>query len=214
MKKIFFTLFLSLIIALSATAQNMPDLKYKNIGNKDKIFYNPATNIWSKKADKNNTVSYMKIKGFGDFYDYLDSDKNFVFSTNCEYEFIYNNSFIGYSNRDLKFYDITYINGGLGKRELTREEVEEIFPEYKIVALSEFSDKTNSLKIKKHLKDLKIILYNDTQNTFDNFVFTSGNSKFEQYSLRGFLKVSSPGMIQFSRLGERDDNLWYVLLIR
>ena len=214
MKRIVLTFLLSLAVVLSVNAKNMPDVKYKNIGNKDKISYNSETNVWSKKVDKKQGNYFIKTKGFGDFYDYLDSDKNFAFSTNCEYEFIYNNSLIGYSNREMKFYDITYINGGLSKRVLNKEEVESIFSDYKVVALSEFSSLTNSLKIKKHLSDLKLILLNDTDKTFDTYTFTSGNAKFEQYDLRGFLMVKSTGMIQFSRLGEHDDKLWYVLLIR
>ena len=213
MKKIFLSIFLCITVMLTVCAESMPNLKYKNIGNKDKISYS-SENGWSKKIDKKTGNYYIKTKGFGSFYDYVDAEKRFAFSTNCEYEVLYNNRLIGYSSRDLKFYDMDYSNGVLTKQELSKEEVEQIFPDYKVVALSEFSPKTNSLKIKKHLGDLKIILFNDTDKTFDNFKFTSGNAKFEQYSLKGFLTVSKPGMIQFSRIGDKDRLLWYVLLVR
>ena len=214
MKKIIFSLIFCLIFTSNVFAENFPDLKYKNIKNREKISYNSELNLWTKKIDKKSGNYYIKTKGFGSFYDYLDSNKNFAFSTNCEYEFIYNDSLIGYSNRDMKFYDITYINGGLSKRALTKEEVEKIFPDYKVIEFSDFSEKTNSLKIKKGFGDLKIILLNDTDNPFDEFTFTSGNAQFEQYDLRGFLTVSKHGMIQFSKNGISNDNLWYVLLIR
>lgn len=214
MKKIFITFLIMFCTMIYVHASNMPDLKYKNIGIKEKITYDITTNVWSKKSDRKNSNYFVKTKGFGDFYDYLDSNKDFAFTTNCEYEFIHNGSLIGYSNRDMKFYEILFDNKTVGKRALSKEEVEAILPEYKVVSLSEFSPKTNSIKLKKNFSAIKIFLYNDTDNTFDGYTFTSGNSKFEQYDLRGFLTVYKSGMVQFSNLEELDDKNWYVLLIR
>lgn len=214
MKKFLISLIIIFGTAGLVYSSNMPDIKYKNINAKDKITYDISSDTWSKYNNKNNTNYFIKTKGFGDFYDYLDSEKNFAFTTNSEYEFIYNGTLIGYSNRDMKFYEILYDNKTVGRRALTKEEVEAILPGYKVISLSDFSTKTNSLKIKKNMGALKILLYNDTEKTFENCVFTSGNSKFEQYDLRGFITVYKPGMIQFSRLGEQDDKNWYILLIR
>lgn len=214
MKKFILSLCICLTVVLTAYANNLPDTKYKNIGNKDKISYDASTDTWSKKIDKKSGNYFVKTKGFGDFFDYNDSNGNFAFSTECEYEFIYNNNLIGYSNKNMKFYYITYINGGISKKELSKEEVENLFPEYKIISLSEFSENTNAIKIKKHLGNLKILLYNDTDNTYNNYKFSSGNAKFEQYSLRGFINISDQGMIQFSSGETSDKNPMFVLLIR
>lgn len=214
MKKIFISLFIMLGTISFAFSANMPDLKYKNISVKNKITYNIDSNTWQKADGKKGETFYIKTKGFGDFYDYLDSENNFAFSTNCEYEFIHNNSLIGFSNRDMKFYEILYDNNTAGKRALSKEEVEAILPDYKIISLSEFSTKTGALKVKKKMSALKIFLYNDTNRSFDNYTFSSGNSKFEQYDLRGFLTVYKPGMIQFSKENEQDRKNWYILLVR
>ena len=213
MKKVFLFLLVCFILNISVCAENFPKIKHKNINVKDKIAFDISSNTWSK-FNKKSTNYFIKVKGFGDFYDYLDSEQNFAFTTNCEYEFLYKDSLIGFSNRDMKFYELLYDNKTIGKRALTKEEVEAILPDCKVVSLSDFSTKTNSLKIKKDLGALKILLFNDTDRTFDNYIFTSGNSNFEQYDLRGFLTVHTPGMIQFSKLGEQDDKNWYVLLIR
>ena len=213
MKKLSFLILLIFCLTNFVNAENMPDIKYKNIRLKDKISFDLNTNTWSKTVNKKNKNFYTKTKGFGSFYDYVDSNKDFAFSTNCEYDFIYNDSLMCYSNRNMKFYEILYDTKTLGKRELTKEEVEAILPNYQIVSLSDFSSKTNSLKIKKGLNELNVFLFNDTEKTFDNYIFTSGNAKFEQYDLRGFLKIHKPGMIQFSEFGEQNNN-WYVLLIR
>lgn len=200
---------------MSANANNFPDIKYKNIKYKGKISYNSETNTWSNAINKNADNYFTKVKGFGDAYDYEDKDRNFAFSTDCEYEFIYNGSLIGYSNRDLKFYDITYANGGISKRPLTIDEIQAILPDYNIITLSQFSKNTNAFKIKKHVGDLKILLYNDTDNTFSGYSFYSGNAKFKHFLLKGFIVVQHPGMIQFSDLGSHSyEKPCYVLLVR
>lgn len=214
MKNLFVLFLVFFCLSNTAFAGTMPDLKYKNINVKDKISYDMQTNVWSKKIDKKSKNYFIKTRGFGSFYDYLDADKNFAFSTNCEYEFIHNDSLIGYSNRDMKFYEIIYNGKTVGKRALTKEEISAVLPDYQIISLSEFSPLTNALKIKKEYKPLKILLFNDTENTFDNYTFTSGNAAFEQYDLRGFLTVHKAGMIQFSRVGEQNNKNWYILLIR
>ena len=215
MKKIFASLIVFMLFGLSVYADNFPKIKYKNIGNKDKISYDSSTDTWSKKIDKKTTNYFIKTKGFGEFYDYLYPSKDFAFTTNCEYEFIYNGSLIGYSNKDLKFYDIQFANGGISKRELTKEEIEQILPDYKLIYLSDFSKNTNSYKIKKHLGALKILLINNTDDVFEDFEFSSGNAGFQTYDLRGFLTVTKPGMIQFAkRDGHINDKNWYVLLVR
>ena len=159
MKKILASFLIMFCTVIFASASEMPDLKYKNIGVKDKIIYDIETNTWSKNTDKKNLDYFVKTKGFGEFYDYLDSEQNFAFTTNCEYEFIHNNTLFGYSNRDMKFYEILYDNKTVGKRALTKEEVEAILPEYRVISLSDFSPKTNSLKIKKNFGPMKIFLY-------------------------------------------------------
>ena len=213
MKKIFLCLLLFLTLNLACFADSMPNLKYKNIEEKDKISFDIQTGVWSDKIDKKSDY-FVKTQGFGEYYDYLDSNQNFAFSTDCDYEFIYKNSLIGYSNRDMKFYDILYGSGGISKRELSKEEVEAIFPEYKVICFSEFRPLTNSIKLKKSFENLKIILLNDSDKTFDNYRFTSGNARISQYKIRGFLTVKKTGMVQFAKEGGTDKDLWYVILVR
>lgn len=212
MKKFFIGFCVFLMSSYNVYAGTMPDIGYKNIKLKEKISYNQKTNSWDKKSKQN--TNYTKTKGFGDFYDYIDSDKNFAFSTNCEYEFIYKGRLIGYSNHDMKFYDFTFVNNKLEKFELNKDEVEQMLPDYKIITFSDFSKKTNSLKVKKEFGSLKLLLLNDTDKIFDNYSFTTGNAKFLEYSLRGFLEVTKSGMIQFSDNNKDNDKPWFIILVR
>ena len=122
---------------------------------------------------------------------------------------------IGYSNYDLKFYEYSLENNILVQRELSYDEVKELFPKYNIIKISDFSKETNSLKIKKNKRNYKLLLLNDTDRYFYNYKFTTNNSKFKNYQLKSFLLIQKKGMIQFSAFGENTkDKPWYVLLIR
>ena len=196
MKKIILSVFICFSLSLGAFAGNLPPIKYKNIGIKNKIFYNADTESWSKKGDKKTDIYFVKVKGFGDYTDYLDADKNFVFSSECEYEFIYNNKLIGYSNSESNFYEISYKDGKCIKKIVPFDDVVEMLSDFKVIKASEFSELTNSIKVKKHFSDLNILILNDTGKDYSNYVFTSGNAKFKTYTLNG------PGILQIKPAAE------------
>ena len=209
---------LTLILLFSITtviADNYPSIPYKNIKNKTKIFYDAEHNIWTSKHDKKSQDYFTKaILNKEETY-YLKQDGNIAFSTDCDFDFITNGKFIGYSNSDLKFYDLLYKDGQLSKTPLDKDEIQSLFKNYKIILLSEFSNNTNSLKIRKGIGNANLILTNDSDKTFNDFSFTSGNAKFKVYDLKGFITVSKKGMIQFSKFGaDPKTAVWYILLVR
>ncbi len=215
MKK--FLVLVLLIIGLSVNASDRKQIPYKNIKENSGIVYDAASDIWSVKKDKKDTGSWVKrvSVGTGSYSEYYDNNGEFVFSTGTQYEFINHGKLIGYSNQDLKFYDFAMVNGELVKNSLSEEEIQKLFPDYKIIKLSEFSPNTNSLKIKKNSRSLKLILFNDTDKNFYHYSFSSNNAKFSAYELTGFLEVTKKGMIQFSHFGDNtENNPWYILLVR
>ena len=215
MKKFLASFFVFVVTGLCVSASDFPDIRYKNIKLKDKICYNTTSNTWSQASCNKDKLTFTKVKGFGDTFDYNDSNKNFAFTTGCEYEFIFNNSLIGYSNNDLKFYEISYANGGIGKRALTKDEISAMLPEYTIISLSEFNKNTNVFKLKKHMGELKILLYNDSNEEYRGYYFSSGNAKIKKYDLNGFLSVHKSGMIEFAPNGAYSNEYpRYVLLVR
>ena len=212
-KKYLVVLLILFINVLYVNAEEISGFKYKGISLKSRISYNSSQNKWTKGCSGDKC--FIKTKGFGVFSDYLNTDKSFAFTTDCEFEFIADGKFIGYSNKDLKFYNIKYSGAGINKTELTYDEVCNLLPDYKVIKISEFSTNTNSLKIKKGWGDLKLVLFNDTNKTFNNYVFSSGNAKFESSILSGVVVIYKPGMIQFSSAnGSSSENPWYVILVR
>ena len=103
----------------------------------------------------------------------------------------------------------------LTPRPLIEDEVKALFPKYKIVKISDFDTGTNSLKIKKLGKKMKLLILNDTDKFFYNYAFTTNNAKYDLYELKGFIDIRQKGLIQFSRFGENSKNSnWFVLLVR
>ncbi len=215
MKKIVLSIFMLVFMNLCVMAQNYPDIRYRNIKVRDNIAYNQTTHEWSYTVNKKNSLYFTKVKGFGSTFDYLDPNKNFAFTTDCEYEFIYNGHLFGYSNKDLRFYEIEYENGKIYKRILEKEEVQNLLPNYTIISISDFSKNTNSYKLKKHFGELKIFIYNDTSKSLEGYKFASGNSKIQKFNLTGFLHVDKSGMIEFSANGVySSEKPCYVILVR
>ena len=217
----FYSLFKKVLIillvpfCLSANAADFQKIEYKNLKDGTKIESDGLS--WTTKINKKNKNYYVKripnsTSKISEFY---SPDGNFLFSTGTEYEFIKKGSLIGYSNSNLKFYEFSIIDNFLQQRELIADEVQELFPDYKVIPLSKIPSSTNSLKIKKRRGDLKLILLNDTDRYFDNYSFTTNNSKFKPYLLKGFIDIEKKGMIQFSRFGDNSKNSpWFILLVR
>ena len=215
MKKIFLSLVLASSLSLSSFASDTLNIPYKNLKKNAKITYNEELDSWSTKVNKHSPDVFVKNISDNNTSEYLYPDETLAFSTNCNYEFLNGKDLIGYSNSDLKFYDFAFLNGELTKRELTEEEIQALFPNFKIIKISEFSPKTSSLKIKKHNLSEKIIILNDTDKNFENYTFTSGNTKINIYELAGFIEIRKKGMIQFSHFGENTKSTpWFILLVR
>jgi len=215
LRKILLYTFLVLLFSISVNAADIESLKYKNLENNQKIII--ENSIWSNKVSKKDKNYLIKKvpDGITNYTEFYSPDGDFLFSTGTHYEFIHNGMLIGYSNYDLKFYEYSLENNILVQRELSYDEVKELFPKYNIIKISDFSKETNSLKIKKNKRNYKLLLLNDTDRYFYNYKFTTNNSKFKNYQLKSFLLIQKKGMIQFSAFGENTkDKPWYVLLIR
>lgn len=210
-------LFLSFVLmcfCLSVNAEDLQKIDYKNLKDGAKISFDGIN--WSKKIDKKSGNYYIKKIAKGTKYsEFYAPDGVFLFSTGSHYDFINKGTLIGYSNVDMAFYEYIIKDGILESRKLGADEVEALFPKYKVIKISDFSSSTNSLKIKKGFKDLKVLILNDTENSYDNYAYTTNNADFNQYELKGFLKINKVGMIHFSSTSDDSKNKpWYVLLIR
>ncbi len=215
MKKILLSLIVMLAMVLCVNAEEFLQIPYKNIKEESKLKI--ENGVWTNKVAKKEQDYLIKFisDGSGNYSEFYNSDGSFAFTTDCQYEFLHKGKLIGYSNQDLKFYDFILEDGKVNKRELSVKEVAELFPDYKIVKISDFSTNTNSLKLKKEGHNFKILVLNDTDKNFYHYSFSSNNGKFNTYPLTGFISVTKKGMFQFSHFGDNTESTpWFILLVR
>lgn len=215
MKKILLSLIVMLAMVLCVNAEEFLQIPYKNIKEESKLKI--ENGVWTNKVAKKEQDYLIKFisDGSGNYSEFYNSDGSFAFTTDCQYEFLHKGKLIGYSNQDLKFYDFILEDGKVNKRELSVEEVAELFPDYKIVKISDFSTNTNSLKLKKEGHNFKILVLNNTDKNFYHYSFSSNNGKFNTYPLTGFINVTKKGMFQFSHFGDNTESTpWFILLVR
>lgn len=210
MKKILLLLFVFLF-CLKGYASDTKVLPYKNIKQKAGIYYTEASG-WTMKHQKNADIAFKRVDN-----SFFSADTGVEFDTGCDYIFINKASLIGYSSSDLKFYKFIFneSNEYVLSEELTYSEAAQMFNDFRIILISDFSETTNSFIFNKKRRKENIMLLNDTPLSFDNYDFSTNNSKFKKYNINNALEITRKGLIQFSTKGDDTKaSLWFILLVR
>ena len=205
MKKIILLL-IAFFLCLEVTASDFKSLPYKNIKQNGSITY--VNDGWIKKAKKDG-LSFKRQAN--SFY----SKNGMEFDTESDYVFVKDGRLIGYSSSDLKFYEFVFNEDHVIRQALSYDETAQLFKNYKIILISEFSESTNSIKFKKRRANKKLMIINDTDLKFDNYEFTSNNAKFKKYNVNNVIELHKKGLIQFASSESDDKNSpWFIILIR
>lgn len=208
MKLKYYTILVCYFLCASVFAGEIKQMPYPDIKEGDKICTDKGIN-WITKCRKDSPETFLRTGS--EFY---SNDKNIFFNTDCSYLFINKGRLIGYSPEFLKFYEFEPKENQVSKRELFPDEVQSLFRNFKVVKISDFSDKTNSYRFDKS-DSPRILLINDTDRNFSNYSFTTNNAKFTPYIINNAINVTKDGMIQFSRFGDNTKTSpWFVLLTK
>lgn len=159
----------------------------------DKIFYEQKSSRWSK--DKSFRDMHFKkyiTTGTGSFS--VFAYRGNLYDTGTTYEFLDGNKLIGYNAHKLKFYELTFSNQKINKKELSKEQVKQYFPDVDIIKISELKD--NKLDIEKPwFKRKTFMLLNDTDEEFYKYQF----ERYKQDELiRGLFEAKYPRKFIFS----------------
>lgn len=205
MKKIFTLLIFILICSQMVFANEIEQMPLRDLSIKSKISVTDGSN-WSEKFNKKD--NFFQIKG-GDIY---SKSGDLLYETKAEYLFISSGRLIGCL--DFKFYEYIFNENSIQKREMLPEETADIFKDFKVIKLSDFSELTHAYKFKKQGNE-QIILINDLSENLDGYDFSTNNSKFAKYNIKNAIKITKTGIIEFScTAGYSDSKPIYVLLVR
>lgn len=194
MKKLLLAIFAFCIFASSASA-------YTYIKEKEHIFYNPENSSWATNQQTNNDIQ-LKNKSFigsGGFVEYYYKDKKLAIGPETNIGFIHDGEFIGINSQELKFYKYVYENNKFVAKELNVDEIQELYPDYSIIRVSDF--KNNEITIyKKFFSKKNILLLNDTNQSFYKYNYKPA-SVCPEY-IKPFIRLSHAGKIVFSHYGD------------
>jgi hypothetical protein len=208
MKKLL-VLMIILFVSQCSFASDLKDLPYKGIKQDGKIKITEA-DTWTDKV-RHKDLNYF-IKQGSVLYNKSNSKS---YTTDCDYMFIYGGRLIGYSETDLKFYEFVPSAEHISKNELNLSEVAQLFRDFRIILISDFSTTTNVYKFRKKRSKENILILNNTDIKFYNYGFTTNNSEFEKYIINNTICITKKGLIQFSQFGENTKNTpWFIILVR
>lgn len=201
MKKTLF-LILSLLLFCSFSYAYTADPGVMNaIKDNQIVDYNPATQMWSRNLGLKDYVFTKHISvGTGSYSEYFLGDKQF--DTNTTYEFLYNGKLIGYSGHLLKFFDLTFDGSNFKAVELTKDQVQTLFPDVKIIMVSEFENNEITIESPIFRKRAYMIL-NDTDRDFYKYQFEY--YKTENSYFKGIFETRFPRVFVYSHFKSRDE---------
>jgi len=195
--------------SLSVLASEIKDIPYKNLKDGQKINITEGQG-WTDKVRRRDSGWFIKRGS-----ELFSNDEALSFDTGCDYIFINKGNLYGYSENDLKFYEISYTGGKFFRTESDFDEVSTLFKDFRVISISDFTVSTNVFKFKKTRGEEKIMLLNDTNIDFSNYVFTTNKAQFSNYAINNAIGITKGGLIQFSKDGEdAKDSPWFILLVR
>ena len=137
--------------------------------------------------------------GSGGFSEYYYTNGGLAIGPVTNIEFLNNGKFIGINSHDLKFIEYIYDDGKITSRNLDKDEVQNLYPDYTIIKISDFKDNKITL-YKQFLQKKKFLLFNDTDKSFYKYSYKP--ERVNPSYIKTFITVSYPVKIIFSHYGE------------
>ena len=165
------------------------------------VDYNPLTNTWSRNLGLHDYVftKHMTI-GSGGFTEFIHGDKQY--DINSTYEFLYYGKLIAYNGHLLKFFDLTFDGEKFVGKELTREQVQTLFPDVTILPVSEFQN--NEITIESPIfRKRAYMIWNDTDRDFYKYQFEY--YKKDNGYFKGIIETRFPRVFIYSHFKSRDE---------
>ena len=188
------------VFVFNNEAYECDQMVLNSINDKQIIDYNPLTKKWSRNLGLNDYVfTKHRTIGTGGFSEYIYKDK--TYDTNSTYEFLYYTKLYGYNAHQMKFFELIFDGNEFQKRDLTKEEVQYLFPDVQIIMVSEFTDNEISVELPIFHKKAYMIL-NDTDQDFYKYQFEyyKGQNLFNN-----IFEVNIPRLMVYSHFKSRDE---------
>ena len=179
-------IFLLLICAIPANSIN-----FEGVYDNEKIVFSPSANYW--------TCSEM----FSSNYTYKCGE----FNLTSDFEFLYEGRLIGVDNNNLKFYEIIYVNNKFEEIPLSYNQLQMLFTDVDVIKISDFSSGTYTVINNNEKKE--IILYNDTDEKFNNYAFTPELSIINK-DIKADIVLPKRGKVIFADISDKQSKSYTI----
>lgn len=187
------------IISCLLLTMSMPvfALNIEPVGVNTQVTYSPETQVWNNGSmlDDKIVLTRKVVDGTGSYSQYLYNDGKEAFTLGSNYEILCDGKLIAVHNAELKFYEVKFKDGEFLEAPLDLNEVQNIFPDAKILRISQFSNGKMAVK-KPFFEKAKYLLLNDTEEYFHKYSFKPSNVKTTPVA--GLIETSKSGKITFS----------------
>lgn len=192
-----------LILGLALTLGFMPVFadNIEPVGVNTQVTYSPEANVWNNGSMSEDRIVLTRkvVDGTGSYSQYLYNDGKEAFTLGSNYEFLCSGKLIAVHNAELKFFEVIYKDSDFSETSLDIDEVQKLFPDAKILRISQFKD--GKMVVKKPLfEKAKYLLLNDTDEYFHKYSFKP--SKVKHTPIAGLIETSKSGKITFSHYNQ------------
>ena len=201
MKKILSAALLITLLCGAAGAYEVDEAVLNAITNNQIVDYNPQTKFWSRNLGLNHYVFTKHISiGSGSYTYFTNGVKEY--ELNSTYEFLYYGKLYAYSAHLLKFFELGFDGEGFTTRELTKDEVQNMFPDVKILLVSEF-DENNEITVELPVFRKKaFMILNDTDNDYYKYQFEYYRPENKLFN--NIFEIRMPRIMVMSHFKSRD----------
>lgn len=198
------TLILSAIMLLTTLGACAYD--FTPVNDNQIIQYSPVLKTWSDDImNPDENIAFMKKMTFGTggYSEFYNSDGTKAVLTGSNFEFItLDGRLIACHNAELKLFEMTVDEDGkLTEKELSEEQIKNLFPNVEIIKTSQFKDRKLSIA-KRPFEKKEVLLLNDTNGYFHKYSFKPRSIK--KTPIAGLIEIERYEQIKFSHY--QDDN--------
>lgn len=203
MRRFFYLIFI-LIFASNIEAYS---IEYEGIYDNNQVVYSPSSVFWSEGAVSKDSITLVKHTA-----DTIEKSSNYKFECgevklNSNFEFLFSGRLIGVDNDNLKFYELIYKDNAFVESPLSYEQVQEIFADTDVIKISDFSKGTYN--IINHADEKEILIFNDTEETFDNYSIMPEKSAFNK-DIKANIKIPRRGKITISDIQDETKKVYTI----
>lgn len=173
------------------------------IYDKYQVIYSPSGKYFAQGGMVEDRIVLTKKTGVGSggYSEYYKNDQ-LAFTLGSNFEFVSGPKLIAVHNNDLTFSEVVYNKGKFSEKKMSVAEVQAVFPDVKIIKISEFHKGEYTLR-KGLFETVRVLILNDVGDDFYRYSFRPSSVK--KTDVAGLIEISDMDDVEFSHYSNNND---------